>query len=114
ALERNLEHEQRRQARLQVLEHITAATKWELPQDLLQRQFRRARSRRIMEMRGDGLSEQDIANQLRLMEQDIYTSTALALKEHFVLQKIAEVEKIEVDEKDLDDEIERIADQSGE
>ena len=32
-----------------------------------------------------------------------------ALKEHFVLQKIAEVEKIEIDDDDIDAEIERIA-----
>lgn len=114
ALERNLEHDQRRAARAQVLEKITAASSWDLPQDLLERQFRRARSRRIMEMRGDGLSDQEIAKQLRLMDQDIHASTALALKEHFVLQKIAEVEKIDVDEKDVADEIERIADQTGE
>jgi trigger factor len=114
ALERNLEYEQRRSARMQVLEKITAASTWELPEDLLQRQYHRARSRRIMEMRGDGLSDQEIAKQLRLMEQDMYASTALALKEHFVLQKIAEVEKIEVDDKDVADEIERIADQTGE
>jgi trigger factor len=114
ALERNLEHEQRRQARLQVLGHINAASTWELPRDLLERQYHRARARRIMEMRGDGMPDEEIAKQIRLMEQDIHSSTALALKEHFVLQKIAEVEKIEIDEKDIDDEIERIADQSGE
>lgn len=114
ALERNLQHEQRRHARLQVLDHIAAAANWELPQDLLARQYHRARARRIMEMKGDGLPEAEIAKQIRLMEQDIYSTTALALKEHFVLQKIAEVEKIDVDEKDVEDEIERIADQTGE
>ena len=36
------------------------------------------------------------------------------LKEHFVLQKIAEVEKIDINEDDIDDEIERIADQDNE
>ena len=39
---------------------------------------------------------------------------AAALKEHFVLQKIAEEEKIEVDDQDIDDEIYRLADQTGE
>ena len=47
-------------------------------------------------------------------EQDVLQSTALALKEHFVLQKIAEVEKIDVDDDDINDEIERIADQNDE
>jgi trigger factor len=41
-------------------------------------------------------------------------STELALKEHFVLQKIAEVEKIDIDQDDIDDEIERIAAQNDE
>ena len=97
ALERNLESTQRRAARMQVLSKIAAASTWELPADLLERQYRRARARRIMEMRGDGLADAEIAKQLRVMEQDIHQSTALALKEHFVLQKIAEVEKIEAD-----------------
>lgn len=114
SLERNLEHEQRRQARVQILQHIDAAATWQLPQDLLERQYHRARARRIMEMRGDGLPDAEIAKQIRVMEQDIHKSTAVALKEHFVLQKIAEVEKIEVDDKDVDYEIDRIADQNDE
>ncbi|MFQ3593010.1 MAG: trigger factor, partial [Gemmataceae bacterium] len=49
-LQRNLEHTQRRAARMQVLEQINAAATWELPQDLLMRQARKAIARRIMEM----------------------------------------------------------------
>src|SRR5262249_4523738 len=44
-----------------------------------------------------------------LLQQDVMRSTELALKEHFVLQKIAEVEKIDINEDDINDEIERIA-----
>ena len=51
---------------------------------------------------------------LRLMQQDFLRSTELALKEHFVLQKLAEVEKIDVGEEDLNDEIDRLAQQTGE
>src|SRR5439155_5768798 len=50
----------------------------------------------------------------RLLERDVLNSTAAALKEHFVLQKIAEVEKIEIDEAEIEAEIEAIADQTGE
>jgi trigger factor len=113
-LQRQLEHQQRRAAREQVLGQITAAADWQLPEDLLMRQARRAMQRRVMEMRGDGIPEEEIGKRVRLMEQDILQSTAQALKEHFVLQKIAETEKIEVNEDDLDDEIERIADQANE
>ena len=68
----------------------------------------------MMEMKADGVSEQEIAQQRRLLEQNILQSTAMLLKEHFVLQKIAETEKIDIDEDDLNDEIERIAVQNGE
>ena len=41
-------------------------------------------------------------------------TTAVALKEHFVLQKIAEVEKIEVNDDDINLEIERISAENNE
>jgi trigger factor len=113
-LERRHEYNVRQSARVQVLQQIAAAPTWELPQDLLQRQARRAISRRIMEMRSAGMSEHDIQVRHRLLQQDILRSTEESLKEHFVLQKIAEVEKIEVNEEDLDNEIERIAVQNDE
>ncbi len=113
-LQRRLEYTQRQSAREQVLGEITAASQWELPQDLLIRQARKALNRRLMEMRSSGMSEDEIRGRQRLLEQDVLRSTASALKEHFVLQKIAEVEKIDVDDDDIDNEIERIADQNDE
>ncbi|MGH7223866.1 MAG: trigger factor [Gemmataceae bacterium] len=113
-LQRRLEYQQRQSARKQVMERITAASTWELPIDLLRRQAHRAMGRQIMEMRADGISEEEIKGRRRLLEQDILESTAQSLKEHFVLQKIAEIEKIDVDDDDLNDEIERMAEQSGE
>jgi trigger factor len=108
-LGRRLEYTQRQSAREQVLAQISAASQWDLPQDLLVRQARKTLARRVMEMREAGIAEEEIRGRQRLLEQDILRSTALALKEHFVLQKIAETEKIEVNEDDLNDEIERIA-----
>jgi trigger factor len=113
-LQRRLEYQQRQSAREQVLAHIAAAATWELPEDLLRRQARNAMNRRVMEMRADGISEEETAARTRLMQQDVLRTTALALKEHFVLQKLAEVEKIEVSDEDLDEEIERIAVQNDE
>jgi trigger factor len=113
-LQRRLEYQQRRAAREQVMEQIAAASTWELPQDLLLRQARKAMARQVMEMRSDGMGEEEIAQRQRLMQQDVLKNTALALKEHFVLQKIAEVEKIEINDDDMNDEIDRLANQSGE
>jgi trigger factor len=113
-LQRRLEYTQRQSAREQVLGLIAGAVNWELPQDLLARQARKALGRRVMEMRSSGMSEDEIRGRQRVLEKDVLRSTALALKEHFVFQKIAEVEKIDVDEDDINDEIERIAYQNDE
>jgi trigger factor len=113
-LQRRLEYQQRQSIRQQVLERIAAASTWELPEDLLLRQSRRALQRRVMEMKADGIAEDEISSRMRLLQQDVIKSTELALKEHFVLQKIAEVEKIDVSDEDLEEEIDRIAAQNDE
>lgn len=108
-LKRRLEYQQKQAVRKQVLEQVAASTTWDLPQDLLRRQAKRILSRKVMDMQSNGLSDNEINARVRLMQQDILESTALALKEHFVLQKIAEVEKLEVNDSDLEREIDRIA-----
>jgi trigger factor len=113
-LQRRLEYQQRQAARQQVLAQIAAAATWDLPQDLLMRQARRAMARRVMEMREGGMSEEEIRGQQRLLQQDTLRSTAVALKEHFVLQKIAEAEKIDVSQDEIDAAIEALADRSNE
>jgi trigger factor len=113
-LQRRLEYAQRQSIREQVLGLVTASATWELPQDLLQRQARKTLARRVMEMREAGVSEEEIKARERMLQRDVLSSTAQALKEHFVLQKIAEAEKIEIDQEDIDMEIERIADVYGE
>jgi trigger factor len=113
-LDRRQEYQQRKSAREQVLEQLAGTINWELPRDLLQRQAQRSLNRQIMEMRSGGMSEEAIRGQLRLLQQDTLQNTAMALKEHFVLQKIAEEEKLDIDENDIDDEIELIAVQNNE
>jgi trigger factor len=113
-MQRRLEYTQRQAARQQVLAHIAAAANWQLPEDLLTRQARKAMARRAMEMRASGMAEDEIRGRLRLLQQDVLQTTALSLKEFFVLQKIAEVEKLDVDEENINDEIDRIAAQNEE
>lgn len=113
-LDRRHEYTQRQSARQQVLATFEAASSWDLPRDLLIRQARRALGRRIMEMQSAGMSDEEIRVRQRMLEQDVVRTTASSLKEHFVLQKIAEVEKIDVNEDDINDEIERMAIQNDE
>ena len=113
-LERRLEYSQRQVARQSVLDQIAASATWELPKDMLVKQARKTLARRVMEMRNSGMSDEQIAGRRRILEQDVLKNTAAALKEHFVLQKVAEMEKLEIEDEDLEAEIDRMADQSGE
>jgi len=113
-LDRKLEYAQRQSARQQVLQLINESSQWELPQDLLRRQARRTMQQRVMEMRNAGMSEDEILARQRLLQQDVLKSTAMAMKEQFVLHKLAEEEKLDISDDDINDEIERIADRAGE
>lgn len=113
-LERRLEYHQRQSARQQILQQIEEHSKFDLPQDLLVRQARRALNRRAMEMQDAGMSEEEIQGQLRLLQQDIVRNTAMSLKEHFVLQKIAEEEDIDVSDEEMNQEIEVMAEEAEE
>jgi trigger factor len=108
-LDRRLEYAQRQSARQQILAKVGDEAIKELPQELLMRQARRALSRKVMEMKSAGMSEAEIEGRSRLLQQDVVASTIASLKEHFVLQKIAEDEKLDVNDDDIDAEIERIA-----
>ena len=113
-LDRIQEYYQRQTAREQVLQLLAANANWDLPKDLLQRQARKSMQRRVMEMRSSGMTEEQIDRQQRVLSRDVMKTTTAALKEHFVLQKIAEIEKLEIEDADLDAEIEAIADRAGE
>jgi trigger factor len=113
-LERQLTYEQRQATRRQVLEKITASADWELPESLVKRQVENALRREILEMQQAGFTDEQIrARQNELLQQQI-SMTRQALKEHFVLDKIATQEKIEVTPHDKDVEIAYMAMQRGE
>ncbi|MFN0052598.1 MAG: trigger factor [Planctomycetales bacterium] len=113
-LERQLAFEQREIVRQQVLEQITSATQWELPEALVARQVDNALHRVVLEMQQAGFSDEQIkARENELLQKQIST-TRQALKEHFVLDKIATEEKLEVTKEDKEIEIAFMAQQRGE
>ncbi len=113
-LQRQLEYEQHRLAREQITAALTVAADWELPPDLLERQSHRELERAVMELQRSGFSEDEIRAHENELRQNSQTSTARAMKEHFILERIAEEEKIDADESDYGTEIALIARQSGE
>jgi trigger factor len=113
-LKRQMEYEQQRIARSQISSLLTKSADWDLPQGLLQRQSAREVVRAVMELRRSGFSEAEIRARENMLRQNSTASTATALKEHFILERIAEEEKLDVEEGDYDKEIFLMAAQSGE
>jgi trigger factor len=93
---------------------LTQSADWDLPPDLVKRQARRELDRAIMEMRSSGFSDDEITAYENELRQNSVSSTKKALKEHFILERIAEEEKIEADAPDYDTEITLIAAQTRE
>ena len=77
------------------------AANWELPPAMLRRQSRRELQRAVMELQRSGFSEEEIRAHENSLRQNSMASTARALKEHFILERIAEEEEIDAGERGL-------------
>jgi len=113
-LERQVTYQQRQSARAQVLEKITDSADWELPEDLVLRQVENALRREILEMQQAGFTTQQIRVRENELRQRAISTTRQALKEHFVLDRIAAEEEIEVTPADIEAEVYLMALQRGE
>jgi len=113
-LGRQMEYQQRQTARRQVAAALTQSANWELPPDLLKRQSRRELERAVLELRRNGFSDDEIRAHENELRQNSAASTARALKEHFILERIAEDQEIDAEANDYEEEIQLIASQSGE
>lgn len=113
-LERQLEYSQQQKAREQITELLTESADWELPPGLLKRQSARELERAVMELRRSGFGESDIRARENVLRQNSAESTAKSLKEHFILERIAEDQDIDVEDGDFDKEIFLMSMQSGE
>ena len=113
-LQRQITFEQRQACRRQVLEKITESATWELPESLVAKQTENAMRREILEMQQAGFTSQQILARENELRQKSISTTRQALKEHFVLDRIATNEKIEVTPIDIESEINMMALQRGE
>ena len=113
-LERQLEYHQQQNSREQITSLLIKSAEWELPPGLLKRQSMRELERAVMELRRSGFSEAEIRARENQLRQNSSVNTAQALKEHFILERIAEEEKLDVEDGDYDKEIFLMAAQSGE
>jgi len=113
-LERQVTYEQRQATRQQVLDKITESADWDLPEDLVRKQVDNALRREVLEMQQAGFTPRDIRARENELRQRSISMTRQNLKQHFVLDRVAEEEKIEVAPSDIDLEIALMAMQSGE
>lgn len=113
-LERQLKYHQEQEVRRQITHKLTADADWDLPKELLRRQVSRELQRTILELRRNGFSNEVIQAHSNELQRNSFSGTARALKEHFILERISEEEKILDNPEDYDQEIALIAEQSDE
>lgn len=105
ALQRQVQYDQRQAVRRQVLDKITESATWELPEDLVLKQVENAMYREVLEMQQAGYTPQEIKVRENELRQRQVSMTRQAMKEHFILDKIAAQENIEVNDYDIDTEL---------
>ncbi|MDP1562609.1 MAG: trigger factor, partial [Pirellulaceae bacterium] len=108
-LERRMSYEENRQTRSAITASLTEAANWQLPPEMLERQSRRELERAVMELRRNGMSDDFISAYENKLRQNSGEQTSTALREHFILERIAESEGVEDLPEDYDREIELIA-----
>jgi trigger factor len=112
SLSRQAGFRQRQDLREQVVRQLITGADWDLPESLVMRQTRRELERKALELQRSSFGNAEIKRYLNAVRADIVENTRVALREHFILEQIAEDEKIEPSEDDYNREIELIAEQS--
>jgi len=111
-LEKQQVYFQQQELRKQVTATLTKDAKWEMPAAMVNRQTNREIQRQSLELQRSGFSESDIKSYLNVGRRNAQEMTIAALREHFILEKIAEDLKIEPTSEDYDKEIDLIAENS--
>ncbi len=114
SLQRQTQYDQRQAVRRQVIDKITESASWELPEDLVLKQIENAMYREVLEMEQAGYTSQQIKVRENELRQRQVSITRQAMKEHFILDKVATQENIEVTSYDIETELAYMAISRGE
>jgi trigger factor len=112
-LERQEKYRQQQAIRQQITGQLTASANWALPPGLLRKQTRREVQRVVLELQSAGFSNDVIQAHSNDLHRRSLAYTEMALKEHFILERIAEEQSLDAEPDDYTREIELIAEQSG-
>ncbi len=113
-MEKQFGFHQQRHVRTQVLGQLLKNAKWSLPPKVLQGQAKRELERMILELRSNGFTDEQIQQYANDLRRNSLKRTETLLKEHFILERIAEENQIEAGPEDYDQEIKLIAEQQEE
>jgi trigger factor len=111
-IQRQFDYHQQQALRKQIVAELTKNADWEMPKSLVARQTSRELQRMVLELQRSGFSREMVTSYLNAARQNARESTIAALREHFVLEKIAEDLKLEPTPEDYDREIELLAEQN--
>jgi len=114
SVQRQLDYQQRQETRSQLLQSITASADWDLPEGLVRQQTENALRRELLEMAQAGFTIDQIRNRESEIRQNALQDTRDALKQHFILDKIATAQDIEASEGEVDYELRVMSMQQGE
>lgn len=113
-LERQARFSEQRRLREQITATLVRNANWELPPALVRRQTKRELERVVLELQASGFSMEQIQHHANQIRQNSQRSTEAALKEHFIFERIAEDQGLEVTPSDYEAEIRLIAEQADE
>jgi trigger factor len=113
-LERRLKSQQRQMMRQEIMDRLITETPFDLPEDLVARQEQATVRRLTMQLKQEGLNDNEIRARQAEIRTNARESTLRGLKEYFILEQIADAEEITVEESDFDEEIRALAEKSDE
>jgi trigger factor len=114
ALVRRLQTQQRQALRSQILDELLRQSPFELPPDLVSREEANTVRRLVMELRQEGMSDNEIRAREAEIRANAHESTLRSLKEFLLLARIADTEGIKIGDEDFVVEVESIAERTGE
>ena len=112
SLERQANFRTEQAMRGSIIEKLLASADFELPPTLVRRQMKRELDRKVLEFRRSGFDDDMIRRFVNASKQNMQQGTESSLREHFILEQIADEEKIDAEPQEYETEIQLIAEQS--
>ena len=109
ALTREKERQGQEQLEEQMMEQLLKKVDFELPEDIVKSMAQRTLVRRSMALRQRGMPQEEIEKQLEKLKDESEKSAQGAAKTYFILDEIAEKERIFVTEDEVDARVEAMA-----